>query len=288
MNRKPSVFSRNPGRLLLVGMALALFFFSSLAGIEAGEGTQLVFDPPAATLGATTVTVAVRVEEVANLYGLQLNVYFDPTVVMVESIAPGDFLSADFVVQKEVDALRGIASLAYTQLAPQTARSGSGSIAILTLRRTPCAGHSALKLANVILSNRDGQAIAHTLSLGETSSGQAPLERQIRGSLFHDLNEDGLPTEGEPPLVGWPIFVQRLAVDPIGPERVVFSQAGGVYQFEETACGRYQLWSQNGEQRILTRTVDLLATSDLEIPALPVTGTLAYPGSRLFLPALAR
>ena len=280
-------FSRRAGLLLLIGIGFVVLFFSSLSSVAADEGTHLVFDPPVLDLPSTSVTVAVRVENVTNLYGLQLEVHFDPAVVTVESIVPGDFLSADFVL-KDIDGDAGWASLAYTQLAPAPERNGSGAVAVLTLKRTGCAGSSPLKLMNVILSDINGQAISHTLGTGETSSGTAPLNRQISGSIFHDLNEDGLPSVQEPSLAGWPIFLQRQAVDPIGPEYAVVSKAGGAFQFDDLACGRYRLWSQNGETRVLTQTVTLPATVDVELPALPLTGTLDYPASRLFLPVLTR
>lgn len=216
MTKKPSVLPRNLGSLFLFATSLVLFFFFSMTSLEADEETQLVFNPSTIDLPSTSVTVTVHVENVTNLYGLELEILFDPAIVSVESIVPGDFLSADFVVSQKVDASTGKASLAYTQLAPQPGRNGSGEVAMLTLKATSCLGSSPLKLAKVILSDNDGQAISHTVSGGTATSGTAPTNRQISGSIFHDINEDGQPSVGEPLLGGWPIFLQHLSVEPIG------------------------------------------------------------------------
>ncbi|MBX3000924.1 MAG: hypothetical protein KF893_20545 [Caldilineaceae bacterium] len=280
-------------RLLSTAMALAAgmaaLLFTTLGMVGAiGSSTQLRFNPATADLSAgAPVTVAIRIEQVESLYGLELELLFDPSVVLVEAIQPGTFLSADFVVRQQVDQPHGRARLAYTQLAPEAPRTGSGDIALVRMRAQACLGESPLQLANVILSDDNGTAIPYTLHMGTTSSGSAPANRQISGSIFHDLDENGQPSAGEMLLGGWPVFLQRLAVEPTGPERVVLSQSDGNFQFTNIPCGRYQLWTQNGEERVLTQTVVLSSTMDVSL-SLPVTGTLTYPWQRLFLPAVTR
>jgi hypothetical protein len=281
-----TLMHRKIAHLLLVGAGFVLLLFMSPVNIKASEGTHIIFEPPLIELSSTPVTVNVKIEDVQDLYGLQLDLYFDPTIVTVESIAPGDFLDAGFVLDPKIDVAAGKAFLAYTQLAPQPARSGSGTIAVLTLRQTSCAGLSPLKLANVILSDRDGQAIPHTLNIGAADSGVALMDRRISGLIFHDVNEDGIKSPDESGLAMWPVYLQRLAVEPVGAVQMAISGADGVYEVKNLTCGRYQLWSENGTGQVVTRTIDIPSTADLQVADLPMPGPLVSPLQHIFLPSL--
>ena len=153
--------------VLLLTLGLIAFVSFAFNPVQAApQYARVVFNPATFTLppGNETITVAIRVENVEDLYGLELAVLFDPTVVTVESIEPGDFLSADFVVPSSgVDNETGRAFLAYTQLSPAPARSGSGDVAILTLRRAARSGQPSLQLADVVLSDNNGMVIPHTV-----------------------------------------------------------------------------------------------------------------------------
>jgi len=273
--------------IILVAAGLVIFAGIALNAAQAApQSTRVVVTPASVDIGsADTNTVTIRVEEVTKLYGLELAVQYDPTIVKVESIKPGDFLSADFVVEQKVDNDAGRASLAYTQIG-HSPRSGSGAVALFTLRKTGCLGQSPLQLSSVILSDNNGNAIPHTLSPGQAQNGVPPANRKLTGSIFYDVNGDGTKGTGEDMLRLWPVYLQRFNLEPAGAQHLALSDQNGVFQIESLSCGRYQLWSQNGSDFVLTQTVDIPASSDVQVPALPITGTLRYPLEQVFLPLL--
>lgn len=273
--------------ILMVATILTIVFIATFAAtLGESQSTKIAVSPDIVDLAlAETVTMTIRVEGVENLYGLELNIRYDPTIVRVDSIRPGTFLNADFVVEQKINNDTGRSSLAYTQIG-HPARSGSGDIAELVLRKTDCLGQSPLQLANVILSDENGNAIPHTLSSGQTQSGSPAAIRRLTGTIFYDSDDDGKKGSGEENLPLWPIYTQRFGVDLTGLQHMALSDQNGAFQFADLACGRYQVWSRNSLSSVLTRTVDLPVSVDLQIPALPLTGTLDYPLDLLFLPAL--
>lgn len=287
------LLKRIPSRFRLLFGLLSGLLAVGWAGLQlplaaAPGATTISFSPALAQLPpGQTVPVSITVQNVEKLFGLELDVFFDPSVLVVESIVPGNFIGADFVVEDDVDMSAGKAVLAYTQIGGQP-KDGSGVIAVLNVRRANCLGESPLVLENVILSDNNGIAITHTLSAGKTDSGNAAMARRIGGALFHDTDDDGAQGSGDAGVALWPVYAQRYSLAPVGEIYQALTSSEGEYQLTDLACGRYQLWSQNGETRVLTQTVDLPADSDLELPALPLTGTLEYPLPRVFLPGVQR
>lgn len=92
-------------------------------------------------LGEETI-LYLEVLDVANLYGYQLNLYFDNDVVQlngvlqdgIEGMVLGNFLSPDFVFSNEIDNVSGVVFLALTQVNPNPPRSGSGELARAIVR----------------------------------------------------------------------------------------------------------------------------------------------------------
>jgi hypothetical protein len=118
------------------------------------------------TVGSTTV-IEIRVENVANLFGAQIELQFDPGVLQVvdsapnqdgAQIQPGPFLSPDLVQINQAD--NGTGNIFYTvaQLAPTPPANGTGALAFINfLAKT--AGTSQITFNVVKLSDPDGQNI---------------------------------------------------------------------------------------------------------------------------------
>ncbi|MCB0116060.1 MAG: cohesin domain-containing protein [Caldilineaceae bacterium] len=286
-------FKRIAERVSLLFGVFAALMVVGWAGLQspldaATSQAEITFSPSLAQLpSAGTMPISITVQNVEDLFGLELDLLFDPSVLIVDSIQPGNFIGADFVVEDDVDMAAGRAVLAYTQIGGQP-QSGSGVIAVLNVRRASCLGESPLRLENVILSDNNGVAISHTLATGQTASGAAALERSIAGALFHDADGDGAQGTGDTGLSSWPVYAQRYSLQPVGAVRQALTTQEGAFEIGDLACGRYQMWSLNGETRVLTQTVDVAVDTDLQLPALPITGTLAYPLPQLFLPGIAR
>jgi len=150
-----------------VGLALLVVILLSIpTGYGLAQDTMVVVGSGALDVGATT-TVNISVENVTDLYGLEVHLTFDPALLEVEDadtdaagvqIQSGTFLSPDFVAQNAVDQAAGKIDFAIAQMPPHEPVSGSGVLATITFKGK-AAGTCALGFSNVILSDRNGNAI---------------------------------------------------------------------------------------------------------------------------------
>ncbi|MBM3189817.1 MAG: hypothetical protein FJZ90_13960 [Chloroflexi bacterium] len=161
---RPALVTRHLPHLLL---ALLLMLAALWRGPEAvaADGTWLRFDPAFATIGADEILeVRVLIENVWRLYGIDLQITFDPAVVQVEDllqsipgiqVAPGAFPYPDWPIRNQADNLAGTIHYAVTQLPPTAPRNGSGRVCTVRLRgRFP--GTTTIAFAAVRLSDQDG------------------------------------------------------------------------------------------------------------------------------------
>jgi len=122
-------------------------------------------------LAGEKTVLFVEVQEIADLYGYQFELYFAKEMVsLLEgdiersgiNFKLGDFLSPDFVVMNDVNGDSGRASLALTQMDPSKPRSGSGILARIELQALE-PGKSLFAFNNVILATSSAEKIAHSL-----------------------------------------------------------------------------------------------------------------------------
>jgi LysM repeat protein len=159
-----------------IGLALLLMilFTNLTGGYGLAQGTTVLIDPAGkeVAVGATT-TVNVRIENVTNLYGAEVHLVFNPTLLEVVDadsgrdgvqIQPGSFLSPDFMAKNNADQTSGRIVFAVAQMPPHEPVSGSGILATITFRGK-AAGTSVVDFSTtqptspVILSDRDGMPI---------------------------------------------------------------------------------------------------------------------------------
>jgi LysM repeat protein len=159
-----------------VGLAVLLTMLLSMPVSQGlAQGTMVVIDPPAkeVAVGATT-TVDVRIENVANLYGAEVQLVFNPALLEVVDtdtsregvqIQPGSLLSPDFMAKNNADQTTGRIVFAVAQMPPHEPVNGSGILATITFRGK-AAGTSEINFSTTqptppaILSNRDGMPIS--------------------------------------------------------------------------------------------------------------------------------
>ena len=127
---------------------------------------------PAAVQAATgaTVTVSIQADNVANLSSISpLRIKYDPELLRLADIAPGDLLSRAGVNPSSVKDIRndaGEASLTVTRPPNAAAVSGSGTIAVLTFTATGN-GEAPLTISEVSLKDAQNAPLAATAtSLG--------------------------------------------------------------------------------------------------------------------------
>ncbi len=124
-------------------LILALLLATPLNGLA--EGPARVYLEPVPLQDEKQIVVDVIVADVADLYGAELQLSYNPAQLRVDDanprlegtqIAPGPFLAADerFVVTNKVDADKGLVTFVVTLLNPAPAVSGSGVLATVAFR----------------------------------------------------------------------------------------------------------------------------------------------------------
>lgn len=122
-----------------------------------------------------TRTLAVRVQRVHALYGVDIIVTYDPRVVEVVDadpirdgiqIAQGPFLDPGFTVYNTADNQTGKVRFTMTQLNPSEAKSGSGVLFYITLRGKEV-GRTRVTITKAEMATRDGEYIYNTTRFGK-------------------------------------------------------------------------------------------------------------------------
>ncbi len=114
------------------------------------------------------LVVALYVENVADLYGVEMELSFDPTIAQVVDADPGtpgvqiqpldSFLSPDFVVMRVADNSAGTIEYAATQVFPQEPVSGSGPVAAITFQSV-ANGTFSMPYSDALMVDIDGASI---------------------------------------------------------------------------------------------------------------------------------
>lgn len=144
------------------------------------SGPTIVRPDPVETAAGLnqTATVTLFVENVADLYGADIRLTFDPAILQVVDADPAsagvqiapraDLLKPDFVVKRKAcnaanpaDAdcqVGGLVWYAATQVNPSAPATGSGPLAAITFRRI-APGDTQLRISDQELVTRSGQVI---------------------------------------------------------------------------------------------------------------------------------
>lgn len=155
-------------RLLSAFLLMAVFLSSFSAARACEDGPELRVDPARVVLKKNrTRTIAIRVEDVTDLYGVDIIVTFDPNVVSVVDADPlragvqvrqGLFLDPGFTVYNYADNEAGLVRFTMTQLNPSPAKSGDGVLFYINLRgKNP--GRSAIRITKDDMATREGVMI---------------------------------------------------------------------------------------------------------------------------------
>jgi hypothetical protein len=135
--------------------------------------------------GGEEKDISIRVDNVKNMYGIELQLKFDPKVVQVRDadpskdgtqIAVGDWLDGGFVAANQVDNAKGTISFAATLLNPAPPVSGDGTVATIDFR-AKADGTSPLKISKALLATRDAAEIKSQVqdgAIGVSALAQAP------------------------------------------------------------------------------------------------------------------
>jgi len=168
--------------------------------------TTITLDPSAAVIKeGETISVSIRIDDVMNLYGADVNLSFDPQVLSVidayESISGinlehGDVLDPPYyIVFNFADNTTGNIRYVLTQLNPTDPFSGSGVLAVIHFQAKQ-AGYSDLIFDNSKLGDDNGKEIPAT-----NIDGTITIEAYNHDPVITDsdpqtvtMSEDGSPT----------------------------------------------------------------------------------------------
>jgi len=174
--------------LLLVSAALLSLWPGNLAmvvGLAQGE-TKVRLNPPASEVQVgDAISVDIVIEDVADLYGVDVRLSFDPALLEVQDADPGTagvqiqqgtFPAPDFVVKNEADNSAGTIWYAVSQMNPTEPVSGSGVAFSVTFKGL-AEGTSSVAFTYQKIVERDGNEIPVTTQNGQIvvgSGGAAP------------------------------------------------------------------------------------------------------------------
>ncbi len=155
-------------RIGLVIVVTIAVLAGMVAYAYAQAGASVVVSPASQSVEmGQPAQVAINVNNVAGLYGAEVHIRFDPTVLKVAAITPGSLMDpAHRSVISHHDNTAGTIDFAVTLLAPAPAVSGSGTL--FTVRfDTLKDGTSAVDITNAILVSAEGVQIPAAVSDGE-------------------------------------------------------------------------------------------------------------------------
>jgi hypothetical protein len=144
--------------------------FILVAGLPAGgprySGALVSANPVRLEIGAGQVeTLQILLVNADKIYGIDLQAAFDPAVVQVVDVDPGQtgvqmipgaFLKPDFTVRNLADNKTGTLRYVNTQLAPASPASGTGIILSVRFRGKTPGTHSQFIITSAVIADRRG------------------------------------------------------------------------------------------------------------------------------------
>ncbi len=163
---------RHITQIVLASATLLVFLLVSLLGVDArplsDEPVVAVYPADGSYTVGTPIDVEVWVEDVVNLYGVDIRLAFDPTKLQVIDANPAlpgvqvqprdDILSPDFIIRREADNEAGTVWYAVTQINPSPPASGSGALFSFSFD-TIGAGITEVIVTNYQLADPNGMII---------------------------------------------------------------------------------------------------------------------------------
>ena len=187
-------------RFIKTRLALLLAMLAGMiltpAGAHATSSTQVVVNPSLSQVPlCQSQQLSVDVVDVQALYGFDISLSFDPSVVSVVDATPGPFLDAGFVI-KHIDNMAGTMRFVMTQLNPSEPVTGTGSLIYMQVRGRQNGATSPLTLTKVDLARRNGVVFTATLVSGSAQviAGNPATMPVLSGVVTDTVT--GLPVAG--------------------------------------------------------------------------------------------
>lgn len=90
----------------------------------------------------------------------------------------------------------------------------------------------------------------------------------ISGTVWNDANHNGMREPNELPLANHEVYLQRVDGEVNGTMvAVVFTDADGIFKFENLEFGEYQVFPDNGDY-VLVEVQEVNATDNVDLPVI--------------------
>ena len=161
---------------LLSVLLVTLTTFGQLSPVTAQTGTVVRVSPALVELETGhSATIEIWVDDVAALYGFELEVQYNPAKLSAASTALGGFLEPDWIVINTIDNDNGVLRYDMTQKNPSEAKSGSGVLISFEITLLAETGETPLVISHILLTDRDGFEIPSIAQNGEVvTPGYSP------------------------------------------------------------------------------------------------------------------
>ena len=155
---------------LIAALLLALLTSLVIPYKVDAENTTLLIEPQSTKVWGTgkSFSINVKVAEVNGLYGWQIYLFYNPTVLNGTEITEGPFLKThsetffEFTFDDKYNSTHGRATAFSTFTGDVSGVNGTGVLLILTFKAKNI-GNSMLDLEKTVLGDRDGNPISHTV-----------------------------------------------------------------------------------------------------------------------------
>jgi hypothetical protein len=164
--------------VLVLIFSLIVIMLAGSAAAEDGVGATLSIDPagPVVLSVGSNVDVDIRLDDIANVYGAEVKLSFDETIIQVpsEQLTPGICPMDDYVPANSANNTTGIIEYAVTQTNPTSPCNG-GVLATINFECI-AEGESDVIFTKSLISDIDGLTITHTPVGGSIRCEQAAFE----------------------------------------------------------------------------------------------------------------
>lgn len=169
-------------------VCLVILLLFSIAMVKVGaQQTKVYVDPKSSNISEVgdIFTIKIRIVDVTNLYGFELKLGYDTTMLKITETAIQPFLNEpNYVVSNETNEDEGWYWLAATSWAPAAPKSGGGTLAEITFKATGI-GNCTLNLYDVKLANSTAGLIPHQAINGEVTTLEQPDDSSEAFSLVN-------------------------------------------------------------------------------------------------------
>jgi hypothetical protein len=158
----------------------------SMVKVDAQQ-TKIYVNPKSSTVSdiGDVFTVKVTIADVTDLYGFELKLGYNTTILDIEKTTIQPFLNEpNYVIFDEMNEDEGWYLLAVTSWAPAAPKSGGGTLAEITFKATGI-GNCTLDLYDVKLANSTAGLIPHQAINGEVTTLEQPDDSSEPFSLVN-------------------------------------------------------------------------------------------------------